>query len=161
MILRCGGIDREAVEAELQRVLVTLIDLSLIGKHARWNVAGPGLRSLHLQLDELIDAWRDAADAVGERIATLGGYADGRASTVAARSRLPAPIAGRPADDALVASLCEILIEAVKFIRSRIRRIEGRDPATADLLHSVVATLEMQLWMIDPQAADAHDEGRR
>jgi starvation-inducible DNA-binding protein len=161
MILRPGDIDREAVETELQRVLVTLIDLSLIGKHARWNVTGPGLRSLHLQLDELIDAWRDAADAVGERIAALGGYADGRASTVAARGRLPAPMAGRPPDAALVASLCAILTEAVKFIRSRIRRIEGRDPATADLLHSVVATLEMQLWMIDPQAADAHDEGRR
>jgi starvation-inducible DNA-binding protein len=161
MILRCGGIDREAVETELQRVLVTLIDLSLIGKHARWNVAGPGLRSLHLELDELIDAWRDAADAVGERIAALGGFPDGRARTVAARSRLPPLLPGQPPDGALVASLCAIVTEAVKFIRSRIRRIEGRDPATADLLHSVVATLETQLWMIGTQASDAHDDGRR
>jgi starvation-inducible DNA-binding protein len=31
--------------------------------------------------------------------------------------------------------------------------IEDRDPVTADLLHSIVATLEQQLWMIRVQAA--------
>src|SRR4051794_16912838 len=81
--------DREEISKELQRALVALIDLSLMGKHGHWNVVGPNFRSLHLELDELIDAWRDAADAVGERIAALGGFPDGRAQTVAARSPLP------------------------------------------------------------------------
>src|SRR3954466_631708 len=74
--------DREAVGNELQRVLVTLIDLSLIGKQAHWNVVGPHFRSLHLQLDEMIDAWREAADVVGERAVALGHAPDGRAATV-------------------------------------------------------------------------------
>jgi hypothetical protein len=77
--------DRQEINNELQQALVALIDLSLIGKHGHWNVVGPNFRSLHMELDELIDAWRDAADAVGERIAALGGFPDGRAQTVAWR----------------------------------------------------------------------------
>jgi starvation-inducible DNA-binding protein len=145
-------IDRDSIGTELQSVLVALIDLSLIGKQAHWNVVGPNFRSLHLQLDELVDAWRDAADTVGERITALGGFPDGRADTVAARSGLPTLDEGPQPDRALVASLTAILTEAVHLIRVRMDRIEDLDPVTADLLHSIVATLEEQLWMIRAQA---------
>ena len=57
-------VDREAIVVELQGVLAILIDLSLTGRHAHWNVQGPNFRPLHLHLDELIDEWRDAADTV-------------------------------------------------------------------------------------------------
>jgi starvation-inducible DNA-binding protein len=146
------NIDLDAVAIELQRVLVTLIDLSLIGKHAHWSVVGPSFRSLHLQLDELIDAWRGAADAVAERIAALGGFPDGRAQTVASWSELPSLTEGPQPDRELVASLTAILTDAVRFIRPCLDRIEDLDPVTADLLRSVVATLEKQLWMIRAQA---------
>jgi starvation-inducible DNA-binding protein len=145
--------DREAIGIELQNALVTLIDLSLIGKQAHWNVVGPNFRSLHLQLDEMIDAWREAADAVGERIAALGGFPDGRAETVAAGSELPALTEGPQPDSSLVTSLTEILTDAVRLVRGSMDHTEDLDPVTADLLHSVVATLEEQLWMIRVQAA--------
>ena len=58
--------DRE-VAAELQSMLVELIDLALIGKQVHWNVEGPHFRSLHLELDELVDAWRALGDDVAER----------------------------------------------------------------------------------------------
>ena len=45
---------REVGEA-LQEVLVDLVDLSLVGKHLHWNVEGLTFRSVHLQLDELVD----------------------------------------------------------------------------------------------------------
>jgi cyanate lyase len=168
-------IDRDTVGVELQRVLTTLIDLSSVGEHARWNVVGPGFRSLHLELDDLVGAWRGAADAVGERIVALGGCPDGPAETVGARSELPAPTEGpqpgrtlrlvpRPRaetvggrselpglsegpqpDRARVASLTGIVTDAVRLIRACADRIEALDPVTADLLRSVVATLEDQL----------------
>ena len=60
------------VAAALQQALVDLTDLSLQGKQAHWNIEGPGFRSLHLHLDEIIDEVRLAADDVAERIkATL------------------------------------------------------------------------------------------
>jgi starvation-inducible DNA-binding protein len=142
--------DREAVGIELQRVLVTLIDLSLIGKHAHWNVVGPSFRSLQLAL--MTDAWRRAADAVGERNAALGGSPDGRAETVCAASKLPALTEGPQPHRALVASLTAILADAIRAIRAGMYRIEDLDPATAGLLRSVVATLEEQLWMMRGQA---------
>ena len=48
-------VDRESIGIELQGILAILIDLSLTGKHAHWNVQGPHFRSLHLQLDDLAD----------------------------------------------------------------------------------------------------------
>ena len=145
--------DRQAIGAELQMVLVTLIDLSLTGKHAHWNVVGPHFRSLHLQLDEMIDAWREAADSVGERAVALGHPADGRVATVSARTELPALDAGPQQDSGVIASLTGILTDAIGNIRERMDRLEDVDTVTADLLHGVVATLEEQLWMIRVQAA--------
>ena len=52
---------------ELQATLVELIDLSLLGKQFHWTLTGPQFMSLHLQLDELVDSWRELADAVAER----------------------------------------------------------------------------------------------
>jgi len=71
-------VDREAVGTELQATLTLLIDLSLLGKQAHWNVVGPHFRPLHLHLDEMVDAWREAADAVAERAVALGCAPDGR-----------------------------------------------------------------------------------
>ena len=72
--------DREVL-AELQSMLVKLIDLALIGKQAHWNVEGPHFRSLHLELDELVDTWRSLGDQVAEREVTFGAVPDGQAAT--------------------------------------------------------------------------------
>ena len=74
------------VAAALQQALVDLTDLSLQGKQAHWNIEGPGFRSLHLHLDEIIDEVRLAADDVAERMAAIEVAPDGRAATVAATS---------------------------------------------------------------------------
>ena len=145
--------DREAIGIELQKALVTLIDLALIGKHAHWNVVGPKFRSLHLQLDDMIDTWRQAADAVGERAAALGHSPDGRPDTVAARTPLTSLAEGPQPGSSLVTSLAAILTDAVGAIRERTDGIEDLDPVTADLLRGIAATLEEQLWTIRVEAA--------
>jgi starvation-inducible DNA-binding protein len=68
---------------ELQAVLVDLIDLSLQGKQAHWNVVGPQFRALHLELDDVVESARNWADDVAERLRALGVAADGRPSVVA------------------------------------------------------------------------------
>src|ERR1700730_7050741 len=68
--------------ANLQRVLVDLVELHLQGKQAHWNVIGSNFRDLHLQLDELVDAARDASDTIAERMRALDAVSHGRAQTV-------------------------------------------------------------------------------
>src|SRR5271168_5424383 len=76
--------------ANLQRVLVDLIELHLQGKQAHWNVVGTNFRDLHLQLDEIVDIAREASDTIAERMRALNGVPDGRSDTVAASTTLPA-----------------------------------------------------------------------
>jgi starvation-inducible DNA-binding protein len=145
--------DREAVGVQLQTVLVVLTDLALTGKHAHWNVQGPNFRSLHLFLDELVDAWREASDQVAERAVALGYAPDGRTASVAGASTLRSLEAGPQKDAELVGALTEILTDAIGTVRTCMDRIEDVDTVSADLLHGVAAKLEEQLWMIRVQAA--------
>jgi starvation-inducible DNA-binding protein len=75
--------------ANLQKVLVDLIELHLQGKQAHWNVVGTNFRDLHLQLDELVDFAREGSDTIAERMRALDAVADGRSDTVAATTVLP------------------------------------------------------------------------
>src|SRR6185437_384242 len=70
--------EHQAVGHILETTLQELVDLSLIGKQLHWAVVGPLFRPLHLHLDELVDSWRDLADAVAERAVALGFVPDGQ-----------------------------------------------------------------------------------
>ncbi len=145
--------DRQAIGAELEEILVSLIDLSLTGKQAHWNLVGGNFRSLHLQLDELVDSWQAAADSVAERAVALGYAPDGRVGTVAARTKLEALPEGPIADRDVIVAFTRLLTDAIGSTRERMDRLEDVDTVTADLLHGVVASLEENLWMIRVQAA--------
>ncbi|HZC53808.1 MAG TPA: ferritin-like domain-containing protein, partial [Mycobacterium sp.] len=80
--------EREGIGRELEAVLHELVALSLIGKQLHWAVFGPLFREIHLQVDELVDSWRDLADKVAERAVALGVIPDGQAPAVAAGSQL-------------------------------------------------------------------------
>src|SRR5689334_8973163 len=83
-----GAHEREEVGDQLQAILIELIDLSLLGKQLHWTVVGPHFRALHLQLDELIEAWRELSDTVAERAVALGYMPDGQSATVARETQL-------------------------------------------------------------------------
>ncbi|MDX6717732.1 MAG: starvation-inducible DNA-binding protein, partial [Baekduia sp.] len=70
---------RQEAGRELQATLVDLIDLALTGKQLHWSVVGSDFRSLHLQLDELVESWHALADAVAERAVAIGTFPDGQA----------------------------------------------------------------------------------
>ncbi|MDT7705632.1 MAG: starvation-inducible DNA-binding protein, partial [Pseudonocardiales bacterium] len=76
--LAAGFTASTALAGDLQRVLVDLIALHLQGKQAHWNVVGRNFRDLHLQLDEIVDAAREFADTIAERMRALNAVPDGR-----------------------------------------------------------------------------------
>jgi hypothetical protein len=77
---------RDLTATALQQTLTDLIDLGLVAKHTDWTVTGARFRTLHQQLDEVVDTARVHADTIAERAAALGVAPDGRVTTVAADS---------------------------------------------------------------------------
>jgi starvation-inducible DNA-binding protein len=146
---------REEVGQQLQAILVELIDLSLLGKQLHWNVVGPLFRPLHLQLDELIDSWRELGDTVAERAVALGIAPDGQSSTIAADSPLQAIERGEIEDHVVVRALTDRLAEVAERARERMDRLGELDAASQDVVIEVVRALEQQLWMIRAQFPDA------
>ncbi|MER5184650.1 DNA starvation/stationary phase protection protein [Streptomyces sp. NPDC002896] len=137
----------------LQSTLVDLLGLSLTAKQAHWNIVGPRFRSIHLQLDEVVDSARSYADAVAERAAALGVAPDGRPETVATASALPAAKDGWMKDTEVVELLVDALGTAIGRLREHIAATEQADLVTQDLLIGITATLEKQHWMF--QAEDS------
>jgi starvation-inducible DNA-binding protein len=142
---------RKVAGEALQNTLVDLLGLSLIGKQAHWNIVGPRFRSIHLQLDEVVDTARTYADTVAERSAALGVPPDGRPETVAAAYTLPGSKEGWQRDTDVVQLLMDSLEAAIGRLRERISATEEADPVTQDLLISLTAELEKQRWMFDAE----------
>jgi starvation-inducible DNA-binding protein len=146
---------RQTVAVELQGMLVDLLDLTLIGKHAHWNVEGRLFRSVHKELDELVDAWRRLSDDVAERAVTIGASPDGQAQTIAGATELEALPSGHLSDRQVLTAIGDRLSGAATRTRGRIERVAVEDPVTCDLLVQIAATLEKQLWMVRAQISDS------
>ncbi len=145
--------DRDATVAALQTNLVDLIDLALQGKQAHWNLAGPHFRSVHLQLDEIIDAARLGSDEVAERMATLGSAPDGRISAVESSTRLDPFPGGFLTVESTVSEFADRMATTIEGLRESIGILDSLDPISQDILIATSAELEKQLWMLQAQEA--------
>lgn len=143
--------DQRTTGDVLQTALVDLIDLSLIGKQAHWTVIGPHFRSLHLALDELVDAARGFTDDVAERATAIGVAPDGRADTVASTTVAKSFGAGWSPDTGVIDAIVDNLAGVIERLRNGIAITEDTDPVTQDLLIAVTARLEQLHWMWQAQ----------
>jgi starvation-inducible DNA-binding protein len=141
----------EALAADLQSVLVELLEVQAQAKQAHWNVVGPHFRSIHLELDEIVDAAREHADTVAERMRALDAVPDGRTRTVANTSRLTSFPEGEVSVERAVAVIAERLVAVVGVIRTVHDAVDAQDPTSADILHSILEALEKQRWMLAAQ----------
>jgi starvation-inducible DNA-binding protein len=142
---------RDVTGTALQATLVDLVDLSLVGKQAHWNLVGRQFHDVHLHLDELVGTARTYSDKVAERSVSVGVPADGRAGTVATDSRVPDFQAGWVKDRDVIRQVFESVDAVVRAIRPRIEELDKADLVTQDLLIEVTAALEEQRWMWQAQ----------
>lgn len=134
----------------LNQALAELIDLQLQAKQAHWNVKGSNFIALHELFDTVAADATVFADSVAERIAALGGQAEGSVNVVGRRTTLPAYpveiVAGRDHVDALSTSMAVV----GKSIRGSIdRAVELDDADTADLFTEVSRGLDKKLWFVE------------
>ncbi|MDQ1035801.1 starvation-inducible DNA-binding protein [Streptomyces sp. V3I8] len=145
--------DLKIVSEALQGALVDLVDLSLVAKQIHWNVVGPRFRSVHLQLDEVVDSARLHSDSVAERASALGVSPDGRAATVASSSGIGVVQNGWVKDVDAVGSLVDALGAVIGRMRERVESTETADPVSQDLLIGITADLEKHHWMFQAENA--------
>nr|WP_274636289.1 DNA starvation/stationary phase protection protein [Microbacterium bovistercoris] len=135
----------------LQTVLIDLIELSLQGKQAHWNVVGTNFRDTHLQLDEVVAAARRFSDVIAERMRALHALPDGRSDTVAATTSLPEYPQGEIDTTTTVDLITERLDVTVGTVRDVHDAVDEEDPTTADILHDILSSLEQLSWMVSAE----------
>ncbi|MEV6551419.1 DNA starvation/stationary phase protection protein [Streptomyces sp. NPDC051597] len=144
--------DLKVVGDALQGALVDLVDLALVAKQVHWNVVGPRFRSVHLQLDEVVDTARLHSDTVAERAAALGVTPDGRAATVSSTSAIGKTPTGWIKDGDAVRILVDALGAVVTRMRERIDATGDPDPVSQDVLIGLTADLEKHAWMFQAES---------
>ena len=142
---------RKVTGDALQDALVDLIDLGLVAKQAHWNLTGRNFRSVHLELDKVVEIARNHADVVAERAVAIGVNPDGRVRTVADSSRLGQLEAGYLQDDKVIAAMTDLLAEIIRRFRAHIEATDETDLVSQDLLIAATRELEEQHWMFEVQ----------
>jgi starvation-inducible DNA-binding protein len=141
----------EKLTDALQAVLIDLIELSIQGKQAHWNVVGKNFRDTHLQLDEIIDAAREFSDTVAERMRSLHALPDGRSDTIAETTTLPEFPQGEVDTAEVVDLITERIDATVGTVREVHDGVDEEDPTSADILHSILERLEQLSWMVSAE----------
>ena len=138
-------------------MLVDLIDLSLQGKQAHWTVKGPNFRSLHKQLDDVVDVARNAADDVAERMSALGVAPDGGVKNVARTSHLDVMPVGFHDWRAMTDWVADRLASCSHRLQRALESVQSYDEVTSNMLQDIAHLIEKQLWMMQAHEGELGD----
>jgi starvation-inducible DNA-binding protein len=141
--------------AALNRMLAHTLILRDLYKKNHWQTHGATFYQLHLLFDKHCAEQTDLADAIAERVQTLGGVALALGSDVASESRLSRTPRGRESVDAELEELCAAHESILTEARALAREAAGRgDDGTNDLLVSQLVRInELQCWFIAEHTA--------
>jgi starvation-inducible DNA-binding protein len=142
--------NRQAVVALLNARLADSIDLRSQIKWAHWNVKGMHFIQLHQLFDSVQAHVDDASDTIAERIAALGGIANGTAREVAARSGLKeADLAASDGAEHLK-WLVHNFAHHANALRTAVKESDDLgDPITTDLFTAMTRELDKDLWFLE------------
>jgi starvation-inducible DNA-binding protein len=140
--------DAAKVVELLQERLNAYNDLQLTLKHVHWNVVGPSFIGVHEMIDPEVDQVRLNADAVAERIATLGGSPRGTVGAITkTRDWDDYPLGRALVPDHLTA-LDREYDRVIAANRAAIEAVADADLVTQDLLIGQTGALEKFQWFV-------------
>jgi starvation-inducible DNA-binding protein len=140
--------DARLAAETMQEQLTALLDLSLTLKHVHWNVVGPGFLGVHEMLDEHVDKVRRMADALAERVATLGYMPNGLVGYVSNHRDHPDYALGRATVEAHLGALDHLYSQVIGSHREAAVTTEDPDPVTNDILIGQTGELEQLQWLL-------------
>jgi starvation-inducible DNA-binding protein len=134
----------------LNQTLADGIDLQMQIKQAHWNVKGADFIGVHELLDKIASALSEDIDEIAERVAQLGGVAEGTIQRVNVRTHLQEyPLDLHKSHDHLKA-VAGALANFAKHIRKSIPAAATLgDDDTADLYTQVSRGADKNLWFIE------------
>ena len=152
-------LQRKAMVGLLNERLADCINLGLHAKSAHWNVRGPNFIALHKLFDEVYEAVEQHTDEIAERLAALGGMAEGDLASIQSHSVL--------GDHPLQASETEhiaALADALATFSGQMRAAfmsaeEAGDPATSDLCTEIIRSIDKHRWFVESHLneGESHD----
>jgi len=141
---------RKKVAPVLADRLADAIDLSLQLKQAHWNVKGPHFVALHQLFDSIHAVIIAKVDQLAERLAALGGTAEGTVQAVSRRSGLPAYSLKTTSGDEHLEAVAAALAAFGGLTRAAIDTCdEVGDKVTADLFNEITGEVDQQLWFVE------------
>ena len=141
---------REKLVEMLNGSLADAMDLKSQAKQAHWNVKGGNFIALHELFDQAATAVEPHADALAERVPTLGGTAMGTVRIAAERSSLSQYPLEITDGTAHVNALSTAIADFGKKIRKNIDASdELGDADTADLYTGISRSIDKLLWFVE------------
>jgi starvation-inducible DNA-binding protein len=141
---------RTELNALLNQRLADAVDLQMQMKQAHWNVKGPSFIGLHELFDKVAEAVEGYVDQIAERIAQLGGIAEGTVRLAASRTRLPEYPLEIAEGMEHVEGVARALSTFGKEARSTIDEANALDDAdTADLFTEISRGTDQWLWFVE------------
>lgn len=141
---------RRNVVGQLNQLLADVLDLWMQSRQAQWNVKGPSFITLHELFGRVAETLDAFANEVAERIAALGGIAQGTAQAVAKESRLPKfpteLVTGRGHLEALSGSMA-CLARLAREARGG--AVDLGDASTAELFTEIGLGVDKMLWLLE------------
>jgi starvation-inducible DNA-binding protein len=130
--------------------LAAAIDLLLQCKQAHWNVKGPTFIALHKLFDDIAADVAEYTDLIAERIAQLGGVAEGTAGVVVERTTLiDYPLTLRTGSEH-AAALSDALSHFGRVVRIGVEEMnELEDAVSADILTEILRGTDKWLWFVE------------
>ena len=130
--------------------LADAVDLQMQMKQAHWNIKGPSFIGLHELFDKVARSVEGYAGQIAERIAQLGGIAEGTVRMAASRTRLPEYPLAIADGMAHVEAVARALSTFGKEARTTIDEGNALDDAnTADLFTEISRGIDQWLWFIE------------
>jgi starvation-inducible DNA-binding protein len=141
------GTAQKVIEVLADR-LASMLDLHLTLKHVHWNVVGPNFIAVHEMLDPQVDASREMADTLAERIAALGGEPQGTPGGIVERRRWDDYKIGRANTQTHLAELDRVYAGVISDNRQAMDDLEALDLVSQDIIIGHTRDLEQNHWFV-------------
>jgi starvation-inducible DNA-binding protein len=165
------GIREKSIES-LNQLLADTIALRDLYKKHHWQTSGPAFEQLHLLFDKHATQQTDIADAVAERVQTLGGVTLAATHDIAETTLVPRPPRDREAPEDQMRRLLhahEIILEEARAM-ARTASAAGDDGTNDLIVSQIIRTNELESWFVGehlrhgtsaPRAPAARDGARQ